>query len=244
MENNSASPTPSYAQRAAAYWSVDGLPEILRGLALVILGAAPCVWRICAATPWPRSGPLISFAGLYCYFFLAERGILDFLKSRITYPRTGYVQPPARAWSIREPPVPLSLRLDDQPYVLSTIPLSVSENSTSFWPRTVRPLIGFVVLCMLGRDPLGHWLVPLAMPALAVTLYVVNRSSERPYPWWSAIILALTGPVFLRVDVPPTLQRSLPFLLAGGWLLALGVYTLVDYLRMNPYPRTVEGAKA
>ncbi len=244
MKEDSADPTVSYGQRAASYWSVDGLPEISRRLALAIVGALPWLWRLYATGPWPRAGAMISFAGLYLYFFLGESVVLDILKSQITYPRTGYVQPPDPSWSIREPPVPLSLRLDDRPYVLSTIPLSVSENATSFWPRTVRPLLGFVILCMFGQDLLGHWLVPIAMPALAVTLYVVNRGSERPYPWWSALILAATGPAFLWVDVPQGLQRSLPFLLAGGWLVGLGAYTLVNYLRMNPYPVAAEGVKA
>jgi len=74
--------------------------------------------------------------------------------------------------------------------------------------------------------------------------YAVNRRSERPYPWWSALILALTGLVFLWVDVAAPLQRPLPFLLAGGWLLAQGVCRLVSYLRMNPYPHTAEGVRA
>jgi hypothetical protein len=245
MENDSAGPTPSYAQRAAAYWSVDGLPEILRGLTFVILFAVPCLWRIYAPAHWPRAGALISFTGLFLYFFGAERIVLDFLKSRITYPRTGYVQPPEQDWFGSRTPVPLSLR-PSQPYFLSTFSPSptVSENATSFWPGNVRPLLGFSVLCMFGQDLLGHWLVPIAMPALAVTLYVVNRNSERPYSWWWALILALTGLVSLWVDVPAALLGWLPFLLAGGWLVALGAYTLVNYLRMNPYPRTPDGVKA
>jgi hypothetical protein len=244
VKDDSAKQTASYGQRAASYWSVDGLPEILRALVLLVFGASLWLWRILATTPWPRSAAPISFAGLYLYFFLVERVVLDFLKSRITYPRTGYVQPPEQSWSLREPPVPLSLRLDDQPYVLSSIPPPVSENKTSFWPRTVNPLLAFAAVCLFGRDLPGHWLVLLAMPALAVTLYVVNRSSERPYSWWSALILALTGLPFLWVDVPAALQGRLPFLLAGGWLVAQGVCTLVNYLRMNPYPQTAEGVKA
>ena len=82
------------------------------------------------------------------------------------------------------------------------------------------------------------------MPALAVTLYVVNRNSERPYSWWWALILALTGLPFLWVNVPAALPGGLPFLLAGGWLVGQGVYTLVNYLRMNPYPVAAEGAHA
>jgi len=46
------------------------------------------------------------------------------------------------------------------------------------------------------------------------------------------------------VDAPARLQRPLPLLLAGGWLLAQGGGTLADYLRANPYPRTAEGVRA
>jgi hypothetical protein len=79
------------------------------------------------------------------------------------------------------------------------------------------------------------------MPALAVALYVLNRSLEHPYPWWSALILALTGPVILWVGVPALLQPPVPVLLVGAWLAAQGVQTLVKYLRTNPYPHTPEG---
>jgi uncharacterized membrane protein HdeD (DUF308 family) len=82
------------------------------------------------------------------------------------------------------------------------------------------------------------------VPALAVALYAVNRRSEHPYRWWSALILALAGLVFLWVDVPAPLQRPLPLLLAGAWLLAQGACTLARYLRANPHPRAAEGVRA
>jgi hypothetical protein len=82
------------------------------------------------------------------------------------------------------------------------------------------------------------------MPALAATLYAMNRNSERPYRWWSALILALTGPVFLWVEPPFLLQPLLPLLLAGVWLMAQGWCALAGYMRANPYPRTPEGVRA
>jgi hypothetical protein len=233
--------TVSYGERAASYWSVDGLPEILRGLALIILGGFSSLFL--APGPFTRLGMLAVLGVTYGYFFLVERVILDALKSRLTYPRTGYVQPPDPAWSLREPPVPLTLGLNE-PYVLSSFPPPASENASSFWPRTVRPLMAFVLLCWVGGSLLGRWLIPLAMPALAVTLYIANRRSERPYSRRSALILALTGLVFIWVEVAAPLQRSLPWLLAGGWLVGQGVYTLVDFLRENPRPGAAGGAAA
>jgi hypothetical protein len=82
------------------------------------------------------------------------------------------------------------------------------------------------------------------MPALAVALYAWNRKSERPYRWWPALILALTGPASLSLDVPPRLEPSLPLLLVGAWLVAQGACTLVGYLRANPLPQSSEGVRA
>jgi hypothetical protein len=239
MKDDSARQSASYARRAASYWSVDGLPDILHGLVLVILGASACLWGIYAPNRWIKLDILIAYAGFALYFFLVERVVLNFLKSRLTYPRTGYVQPPEQLWVGSRTPPPLSLRLGPPP-VLSPLAPSATENVSVFWPRTVRPLLVYSIFWVRADRP-GHWLVPLAMPALAVALYVLNRSLEHPYPWQSALILALTGPVILWVGVPALLQPPVPVLLVGAWLAAQGVQTLVNYLRTNPYPHTPEG---
>jgi ABC-type Fe3+-siderophore transport system permease subunit len=66
------------------------------------------------------------------------------------------------------------------------------------------PLFAVAALCMFGRDLLGRWLLPLAMPALAVTLYVANRicrTPDHPYPWWSLLLLAITGLPFFWINI-------------------------------------------
>ncbi len=221
----------SYGRRAAAYWFADGLPEILSGLALVITAAMAFTWRIYAPKSPEEFDRLIVLAGLILYF-LVERRVLDFLKSHVTYPRTGYVQPPEESQLRVQTLTVLSLRPDPP----------AKENTTFFKWRVVG-LIWWVIWVAIGI-PAGRWVMPVLMAALAVTLYLVNRRSEHPYRWWSALILGLTGLVFVWVDVPAPLQRPLPLLLAGGWLLAQGACTLVNYLRANPYPRTAEGVRA
>jgi hypothetical protein len=233
MKDDSVRPNVSYGRRAASYWFVDGLPEILFGLALVIMAALMFLWRLYVPKPWIRLDLMIAVAG-FTFYNLMERRILDFLKLRVTYPRTGYVQPPEELQRRVQTLTTLSLQPDPP----------VKENATSFQWRTVTLIFWFCSPFMLDGDPLGRWVVPVVMPALAATLYAVNRRSERPYRWWSALILALAGLVFLLVDVPAPLQRPLPLLLAGGWLLAQGACTLVHYLRTNPYPRTAEGVRA
>lgn len=233
MKDNSATQHASYGRRAASYWFCDGLPEILFGTALVIMAALAFLWRIYAPKPWIWFDWVIVAAGFILYY-LVERRVLDFLKSRVTYPRTGYVQPPEEVPRRVQTLTTLSLRPDPP----------AKENVTSFQWRTVMLVFWFSYPFMLKSNPLGRWAVPVVVPALAVALYAVNRGSEHPYRWWSALILALAGLVFLWVDAPAPLQRPLPLLLAGGWLLAQGACTLVHYLRTNPDPRVAEGVRA
>ena len=230
MRDNITKPIACFGRRAASYWFVDGLPEILFGLMLVTFAALAFLWRIQTPKPWREFDWMIVAVGFILYT-LMERKALDFLKSRVTYPRTGYVQPPEEAEWRRPTLTTLSLRPDPP----------AKENVTFFQLRTAGLIFWFFIA--IGRPP-GRWVVPVVMPALAIALYALNRKSERPYRWWSALILALTGLVFLWVDVSEPLQRPLPLLLAGGWLVAEGVCTLVNYLRMNPYPRTAEGVRA
>ena len=71
-----------YARRAASYWGVDGLPDILRGLVLIALAAA-WLWRIYVPLqPGHGDRCLIVFIGLVIYAFVVERPVLELLKAR------------------------------------------------------------------------------------------------------------------------------------------------------------------
>ena len=150
----------------------------------------------------------------------------------MTYPRTGYVQPPEEdERAVIPPPALITLSLSPGP--------PVEENATSFNRRTAMPIFFILSLSFNPKPP--RPLAPLVLLALALALYAANRRLERPYHWGWALILALTALVFLWVDVPPLLQPLLSYLLVGGWLVTQGVCTLVHYLRANPDP-TAAGA--
>src|SRR5262245_24492434 len=164
--------TSSPGQRAAAYWFVDGLPDILFGMTLLISGSLGCLWRIYAPEAWTKFYFYITTGG-FLLFYWKGHDVLDFLKSHITYPRTGYVQPPEE---FQRPQTLITLSLRPGP--------PADENVTFFAKRTVMVIFWFFFLSF-NHNPLGNWLVPVVMPVLATTLYVANRSSERRYPWWS-----------------------------------------------------------
>jgi hypothetical protein len=233
MKDSSIGPTTSYGRRAAAYWFVDGLPEILFGLALVVMATLAFLVRLNTPHRWKDLDMLVIVVGFPLYY-ATERKVLDFLKSRLTYPRTGYVQPPEEfEWRVPAVTI-LSLR--------SAPPFK--ENLISFRMRTAYPIWLMFFLFLANDSPFGRWLLPLVMPALAITMYIASRKSERPYRWWSAIILAVTGPLSLLANVSVDLRRTLPLLLAGVWLAVEGAFTLVHYLRANPHLPAAQGVQA
>jgi hypothetical protein len=210
----------SPGRRAAAYWFADGLPDIVFGLMLLVFATAGFLWQIYA--PHSLALDLFLMAGGFGLFYWQERAVLGFLKSRVTYPRTGYAQPPDEA--------PISSGLT----TLSLNPGPPAPENVTYFNKRTAPVIFSLFYCAFNPQPPGRWLAPLIVLALAVALYTLNRNSERPYRWWWALILALAGLVFFLVDVPPLLQPLLLYMLAGGWLVAQGVCTLVGYLRANP----------
>ncbi|MGD0496916.1 MAG: hypothetical protein ABSC23_00610 [Bryobacteraceae bacterium] len=71
-----------------------------------------------------------------------------------------------------------------------------------------------------------------------------NHSVLQQSPGRSVAALPLLGLVFLWMPAPSADRAWLPLLLVGVWLVALGVFTLLNYLRMNPRSQTPEGIRA
>ena len=213
--------------RAAAYWFADGLPQLVLGLAIdfsAVLGIL--VWRVLAPNPQFFHGAIMA-AGFLLYAWLGRRAIEE-LKSRLTYPRTGYAKPPEE---IDGPPVQTLTSLNLEPR------RRMSENVTSFEKRTGM-VIFFALMGTLGGAP--NWFVTPWLAVLAAALYVFNRNSVHPYRWWSVAALPLMGAPFLWVKPPAYVHEWLALLLSGIWLTAFGGIKLLQYLRANPGPAARE----
>ena len=219
MENYSASP----ALRAAAYWFIDGLPEIVSGFVMVLCGGIGfALWKA-------GLNPLPGFLGFLVLW--KDREIIEFFKARLTYPRTGYVRPPKS--------------LEDHPPQTITTLMSPSgpasdKNVTHLLHYTVVPL----ALAALYTYFSGEWFFLTSVCGGAVvSLYVFNRKLERPYRWWEILLLALAGSALVLSNLPARLRPSAALTLSGAWLLLLGGGKLVLYLRTHPRPAQ-EGARA
>lgn len=76
-------------QRALQYWFVDGLAEISAGVISLMVAVLMAFWPVVVKGRWS----LLIFFGLALAVSFGLRLVIQRVKSRLTYPRTGYVAP-------------------------------------------------------------------------------------------------------------------------------------------------------
>jgi uncharacterized membrane protein HdeD (DUF308 family) len=226
MKYNNAVQIDSPGRRAAAYWFVDGLPEIVFGLfflfpGMLILAYGEFHWQ----KSWWLGSSVIAMSVLGYLIWFLHRRVLDFLKARITYPRTGYAHPPHDFPDKNHPH-----------YKILTLGTAhpADENVSSFVSHTI-PLICagnlFVQLLKLFET---RWGLPLVMTGIAAGIYFLNRNGARSYSWRAVLPIALAGFVAPALGLEPMNRAIVPMVICGAWLLGIGTWTLVHYLRAHP----------
>jgi hypothetical protein len=223
MKYNSAGRNESPGRRAAAYWFADGLPEIAFGLVLLAIGLFG-VWtaergRLHRKDWWMWAG-MIASPLLFVVMSTMHRRILDFLKARITYPRTGYVRPPIDFPS-------KSNSLDK----ILTLGTAVDKNVSSFRSHTVYL---FVYGALFVQFLPMRWSLPLVMTAIAAVIHYWSRDDARQYSWRSVLPISLFGFIATGVNLVPMARAFFSLVIIGAWLLVIGTWTLVNYLRAHP----------
>lgn len=245
MKNQSAGQIKSSGHRAAAYWFVDGLPEIAFGLLFLIPGIVGIVMGIVKEFHWQNAWntalALIVFNGFWILLFImwaADQRVLDFLKARITYPRTGYARPPENPMQDQDLLVDMWM---PNKHRFDLITLSNAhppdENVTAFKARTIVP---FFLASIISQVQTGQWGIAILMIAVAILIFVLNRREARPYSLWSVSTIALAGILSTAVEFPAFSQMFVPWLIGGAWLLAQGGWTLIRYLHSHPRPKALE----
>jgi len=220
----------SPGKRAAAYWFIDGLPEIGFGLLYLAWSVLGLVWGSSPNSAWMKWA-VVAASLAFLVFFCWDRRILDFVKARLTYPRTGYVRPP------KEP----SQKQPDPFLSLAEAPPPLDENVTYFRMRTA--FLFFVAMQLVsmttsgGSERPARWSVPVVMMAVAALEYYWTRDDARPYSVWSSAAIAAAGWLTVAWELPARSTAFLPLLIGGLWLSAHGLWSLVRYLRANPRPQ-------
>lgn len=228
----SLSPLMAAERRASRYWFDDGLPTILLGTAYLLMA-------FFLLYPREGSSALVEIATLaavlgYGILILRQRQILDWLKSRITYPRTGYAAPPPCAdYPQSSCAVTLSLRDADA---------NQGEASRQLYAERTKHL-GLVVsltlvvflLVLFVRNP---WICSVAGLMMTAAMWLAARR-EQQLTWFALAgfpIMGIALTLFLPLSIAGP-ERVAWFIAGSGALFFLdGAFTLFRYLRTNPQP--------
>ena len=212
-------------RRAAAYWFIDGLPEIVAGIGIAGLGGGAAWFGQIRPHSWSdRTAFVVLGLISLMVVFVYGRSISLFLKSRVTFPRTGYVRPPSDWEKVSRQETILSLGLvgEQRP---------PDQNVTRFQSSTIAVVMLANVVAGVIAKPIG---LPIAMSAVAVLLYALHRNSERPYHWASVLPLPVAGIGAMLLHMQQDVNAWTAVLIGGVWLAAQGGWRLMGYLRRHP----------
>jgi len=224
MTSNS-SPTLEASERAWRYWFADGFTNLLVGTGILLMS-------YCLLDPprWPpKPLPFAAWAlalFLYVSSMVRHRQIVEWLKARMTYPRTGYVQPPQdcpegipglslRGASTRSPEAAqLYSSRRQTTYLMLGLTIVAAIAMVAIhqrWVWTAAGLIVGIAMAIARRQYRMTWIVPVGFPivGLLTTLYVTSREKS------PAVFLVGWGVLFV---------------LDGG-------SALIRYLLQNPAPK-------
>jgi hypothetical protein len=228
------SPTLQAEQRSWHYWFEDGLPSLLTSAACLLMAFFLLFSRKRNFSFFTVVLTLTAMV-LYGLILLRQPQILDWLKSKITYPRTGYVSPPYFAEDQSLPPDLTVLSLQGT----SAKPREDANRlRADRWGRllfTIALTLVAVLTTLFFRNP---WVCSAAGLLLAAAMWFGAHREQR-MSWIVLVGFPLAGfytSIFLpRGTVGP--ERVAYFLAGGGALFFLdGAASLIRFLLRNPRP--------
>jgi hypothetical protein len=221
---NAKSPLAAAQRRAWSYWFEDGLPTLVGGAGCAVFGLSFI---------FDHSLFRLVLVALYGVIILRHRPIVEWLKARLTYPRTGYVTPPYSPQGAL-PPLPNSAALS-----LQADPERLAKMASEQHEQKRRMIL---VLIMLIAGVLGTmfidspWSYAAAGLDLALALWIMNGKDFR-LSWIAIGTIPLIG-FYLAIFSPDGLtpaHRLGYFVAADGLVIvADGAVALVRHLWRNP----------
>jgi hypothetical protein len=232
--SSTLSPTLQAERRSWHYWFEDGLPSLLTSAGCLLI-AFFMLYPRHHSNSLGRTVLSLTAAVLYGAILIFHRQILDWLKARITYPRTGYVSPP---YSAEDPAPPLDLTTLSLQGADARPPEDAArlhaDRKHRLWFAIALTLVA-IVPTMFVRSP---WICSATGVLLAAAMWFGAKHEQRlswivlaGFPivgFWMSIFLspAIIGP-----------ERVAYFLAGAGALFFLdGAVSLIRYLLRNPQP--------
>jgi hypothetical protein len=227
--------SPSLAsaeQRAWRGWYADGVPTLMAGLTCLIVALSLFYNH-------DRHLTIVSFVVsllillLYFSLILFQRQIIEWLKFRISYPRTGYAVPPGMEEGAGASSAMTTLSLDSA----KGAPSPDVEKLRAEYTRRMYLAGGAAILAVFSLLLVqNRWVCFVAGAVMAAACWIATRGEER-LPWLLLLGFPIGGfwmSLFLADHVFGA-DRSAYYLAISGTLFLLeGAVTLVVYLRQNP----------
>jgi hypothetical protein len=224
---NSTSPVFLAEQRSWSYWFADGLPQLLIGISAILFG----FYFVYSGSPSAsRTASLLAIVGFGIYLLLTVRAaqILEWLKARITYPRTGYAASPYFA---------------SKDSLACSPPLNLTPNAPAIAEikraRETRNRRLSLTYLLLGATSLAIWFVniswicTLTALVMAIILWLGTRT-DKSISFLVVLGFPVVGFYVDTLKVAPHFRVGY-FILGVGFLFLLeGLISLLLYLPRNP----------
>lgn len=209
-------------RRARDYWDIDGFPALMAGAYTVLVGV---IW-LPSDRPWPG---VVFVLWLGAWIFVAEiKGTLEWLKSRITYPRTGYVAPPkAGPGAERDPYTIISIMKEPEAQkLLAPVEGRASRKAFEF---SDFPFLSFLLLWWLFS--FNSWIASLSCLATALRFWWKNKKDP---PWFEIAGALIAGLLSAILTVSDGRRFCIVLIVFGASGMVKGATLLVRYLRRHP----------
>lgn len=222
-------------QQAWQYWFEDGLTHLLLGIAILSIS-------ICTLYP-PRPRAFWQLAiwaamlTLYTALMLRQRQILEWLKTKITYPRTGYVQSPFDVTDLAASPnmIELGLTAADERRAEARRLLVAQRRQVSL--AAALAVAGSLALLLIE----SRWAYTVIGVLFALALWALRRNEK--VSWIAIVGLPILGTCVTAFSVPGSYppNRVAWFMAGWGGLFVLdGTIALTRYLLRNPMSKVAE----
>jgi hypothetical protein len=227
-----SSPILSAELRAWHHWFEDGLPTLVAGIGC-LLGAIFFLYdESRGATPRTITICLLACV-LYCALLIFQRHIIDWLKSKITYPRTGYAQLPYCQEQVSQPLDVTHVSTDTTEHTRAAEIEALRECRKQRLLLTCAA-VGIASLAM--RYIQNRWICAFAGTVMGLAFCLWGRKVYQ-LSWvviggfpFLGLMLAMVFGERLR-----GIERVTYFLFGVGVILVLdGFFALLRYLRANP----------
>lgn len=227
------SPVMEAERRAWNYWFMDGLPNLVAGVACLMISSA---FILVAHFRPSRSPLLIGLAilaiAIWSVVFIRLRQTLEWLKSRLTYPRTGFAAAPYFTDDPKPPADLAMLNLSSATEKETARELLLSQDLH----RRTWFLLGIFAAAILAVAFVpGRALCAAAGITSGAVILLVARNDPRKS--WGAVYSLLFGQLIFSFSFrgSPQAERGGYFMAGVGLVLALtGAIALARYLRRNP----------